>query len=70
MCVVSMVMGQGLSWPQERWINPVTVPIFEDMYKAAKKYDEDNGEPNCELEFKKDALRKLANELNIKINFE
>ncbi len=70
MCVVSMVMGQGLSWPPEYWKQPIVPVIFEDIYKAAKKYDEVNNEPNCELEEKKAAIRRLADSLNIKINFE
>lgn len=69
MCVVSMVMNQGLGWPQEYWRVPTTLPIFEGMYKAAKKYDRENGEPDCELEDKKFLLSELAKKLNVTINF-
>jgi hypothetical protein len=33
---------------------------MKELLKRAKKYDEDNGEPNCEIEDKMDFLRKVA----------
>lgn len=45
------------------------VKLLEDMLAAAKKYDEDNGEPNCELESKKETLKELAKQLGVEINF-
>ena len=31
-----------------------------ELLKRAKKYDEDNGEPDCEMDEKMDLLRKVA----------
>lgn len=69
MCVYSMIMDRGLSWPPEYWKQPAVPTIFKDLLKSAKEYDIKNNEPDCELEEKKDLLRKLAEQLGIEINF-
>lgn len=41
---------------------------LEELLAKAKQYDADNGEPNCELDEKKEVLRKLAKQLGVEIN--
>jgi len=41
---------------------------IEEFLRAAKKYDDENGEPECELETKKEALRALAKQWGVEIN--
>ncbi len=58
------------TWPPE-----VTKEEFEalrhevlemkELLRRAKKYDEDNHEPNCEIEDKMDLLRKVAKAVGI-----
>ena len=36
------------------------VALPAELLKRAKKYDEDNGEPDCEIDEKMDVLRKVA----------
>lgn len=69
MCVVSNMMDTFRGWPDKYWQQPYIVPMVEDIYKSAKKYDEKTGQPDCELESKKDLLRKIADEFGLKINF-
>jgi hypothetical protein len=38
--------------------------------ERAREYDRKNGEPDCELDEKKQRLQKLAEELGIKIGFD
>jgi len=70
MCTYSMAMDWGVAQPKEVWIQPYWPAQFEDLLKRAKKYDADNGEPDCELESKKEVLRKIADEMGVKINFD
>lgn len=86
MCTYSMVIDQAIknipSWPTQPnstfWPNESQrirelesrVRELEDLIKAAKEYDIKNNEPDCELEAKKIILKKLSEELGIKINFE
>lgn len=42
---------------------------MERMVLAAKEYDRKNGEPDCELDSKRVALKKLAEEMGIEIKF-
>lgn len=56
---------------------PPLVPLFtqdevinmKKLLERAKKYDIDNNEPDCELEEKKETLRKLAKQLGVEIEF-
>ena len=65
-----MVMDRGLSWPPDYWKNPIVPLVFTDIVKAAKVYDRKTGQPDCELDEKKEALKKIADGLGIKISFE
>jgi len=40
------------------------------LLKRAKKYDDDNGEPDCEIEDKMDFLRKVAKLVGVDLNKE
>jgi hypothetical protein len=42
---------------------------LRELLKRAKKYDEETGQKDCELEAKKEKLRQLAKELNVTIEF-
>ena len=57
-------------------IQPVTPPItpeeiaeFRKLLERAREYDKRNNEPDCELDEKKQRLKKLAEELGISISF-
>jgi hypothetical protein len=40
---------------------------LKDMLQQAKKYDEENGEPDCEMEEKVELLRKIAKLVNVSL---
>lgn len=44
------------------------VEALEKLLAAAKKYDADTGQPDCELEAKKKVLRSIAKDLGVEIN--
>lgn len=81
MCVVSMIMDHYRDkWapmvPQQPFVWPVpyTPPItpeeiaeFRRLLDRAREYDRRNNEPDCELEEKKEAIRKIAKALGIEI---
>ena len=46
MCAVSYVMDQGSQYPPGLWTIP-KIQVFEDLLKAAEKYDEVTGQPDC-----------------------
>ena len=80
MCVTSMIMDHGLRQPIDYWYQPPTihpVPIvdpmkwedFLELLRKARKYDEEHGEPDCELDEKRQALKKLADQLGVEIAF-
>lgn len=85
MCVVSMVMQQGIDTNPEWWkrgqqiittppnLVPTTlypnVDFFNELLKKAKAYDEMTKQPDCENDEKKKALKKIADELGIEIKF-
>lgn len=50
--------------------NEITVEIedFEKLVRVAKEYDKKTDQPDCELDSKKDKLKKLADELGIQLN--
>jgi hypothetical protein len=61
---------------------PVYVPIqiqpaisqeeiaeFRRLLERAREYDKRTGQPDCEMEDKREKLRKLAEELGVKIDF-
>lgn len=45
------------------------VEALEGLLAKAKKYDEEHGEPNCEMDEKVETLKKLAKQLGVEINF-
>lgn len=45
------------------------MPEFKALLERARQYDIDNGEPDCELEEKKQRVLELADELGIEIDF-
>jgi hypothetical protein len=45
------------------------VEEFRTLIEKARKYDVEHNEPNCELEEKKETLKKLADQLGVKIDF-
>lgn len=77
MCSYSMIADHGSDW-MRHWHSDGNsqriselerrVADLEQLLAKAKKYDADNGEPNCELEEKKAALRQLAKHLGVEIN--
>ena len=74
----------GDKWGQEPYktyfedLNKVTRAEFEQLkreveemkslLKRAKKYDEDNGEPDCEIEDKIALLRKIAKMVGVDLD--
>lgn len=58
---------------QEPFITrPITqdeVDEFRRLLDRAREYDKRNGEPDCELDSKKQRLLELAKELGVEINF-
>lgn len=42
---------------------------FRDLLERARKYDEEHGEPDCELREKKQKILDLAEEYGIEIDF-
>lgn len=84
MCVVSMVMDHyrerweplRRQWPTftpntntEPAISDEEIREFRKLLDRARKYDKENGEPDCELDEKKAALKAIADKLGIDISF-
>jgi len=78
MCVVSMVMDHYTdrwkpmipSQPILEMIPQIPQADIDEFYKLlerAREYDRKNGEPDCELEEKKEAIRKIAKQLGVEI---
>lgn len=45
------------------------VAALEELLRKGKEFDAASGQPDCELDEKKEAMRKLAKELGVEINF-
>ncbi len=69
MCAVSMIMDHGLQQPRDIWQQPWFPQQFEELLRKARKYDEENNEPDCELDDKRLALKKIADEMGVEIKF-
>jgi hypothetical protein len=69
MCAVSMVMDWGLTQPPQVWVQPTWPPGFEELLRKAQKYDEEHNQPECELDEKRQALKKIADEMGVEIRF-
>jgi hypothetical protein len=44
------------------------VTEMKELLRRAKKYDEDNGEPDCEIDEKMDLLRKVAKLVGVELD--
>lgn len=51
------------------WDNPAWLHSFEELLRRAKKYDEEHNQPDCELDEKRQALKRIADELGVEIRF-
>lgn len=84
MCAVSMIMDHYHdkwkrpkpytypnvpAWPSQPIITPEEIAEFKRLLERAREYDKQNNEPDCEMEEKKDRIKKLADELGVKIDF-
>lgn len=81
MCVVSMIYDYHYDKWWERYnIQPVTLPVlpfitpeeiveFRKLLERAREYDKKNNQPDCELDEKKEKLKKLAKEMGVEISF-
>jgi hypothetical protein len=50
-------------------ITPAEIAELRKLLERAREYDRKNNEPNCELEEKRERLKKLAEKLGVKIDF-
>lgn len=50
-------------------ITPEEIAEFKRLLDRAREYDKRHNEPNCELNSKKDAIRKLAQDAGFNIEF-
>ena len=77
MCAASVIMDHYTqSWTQRLW--PIEgrptpsqweVREFKTLYERAQEYDRKNNQPDCELEEKKIALKKAAEQAGLEIDF-
>lgn len=79
MCVVSMVMdhyrekwqptttGTFITWPQMP--TQEEIDEFRRLLERAREYDKRHNEPDCELDEKRQALKKIADQMGIDISF-
>lgn len=80
MCTVSMVLDDRFNkWPI--MLDPISIPVsrvefdklrkeveeLKELIKAAQKFDEATGQPNCEDAEKMEKLRKIAEILGVEI---
>ncbi len=68
MCVMSMIIDHHY----DRWnpqISSEEIAEFYELLERARAYDKAHGQPNCELESKKEKLTKLAKDLGVEITF-
>jgi len=50
-------------------IVPQEIEEFRKLLERAREYDRRNGEPDCELDEKRQALKKMAEQLGVDISF-
>lgn len=77
MCVVSGIFDYGFDkWsprpaaPSVPFPTPAEIAEFRRLLEAARRFDEVAGEPDCEIEAKKERLRNLLTELAELSGFE
>ena len=80
MCSYSFIADHGArdlgGFQQYTWPNDSAriaelerrVKSLEDLLAKAKEYDAATGQPNCELDEKKQVLRQIAKQLGVEIN--
>lgn len=84
MCVVSMIGDTWRTgWPTHPLRDPLEngtitrgefealkreVELLKDLLRAARIYDAENGEPDCEVDEKMDMLRKIAEKVGVDLN--
>lgn len=54
--------------PIHQPLTPEEINELRELLKRAKKYDEETGQKDCELESKKETLRILAKQLGVELN--
>lgn len=84
MCAVSMIIDHHFEkWQQHSQLQPNMLPYnnlpylptqeeideFHKLLDRAREYDKKHNQPDCELEEKKQKLKKLAEELGVDIHF-
>lgn len=55
--------------PSPPAITPEEINELRQLLDRARQYDKEHNQPDCELEEKKERLRRLAEELGVKIDF-
>lgn len=55
--------------PQQPLVTQAELDEFRALLDRAREYDRKNNEPLCELEEKKETLRRLAKQLGVEIDF-
>lgn len=60
---------QPFSSPLVPQITKEEVEEFRRLLERAREYDRKNNEPDCEMQEKRDRIKKLAEELGVKIDF-
>jgi len=60
-----------IDYDLETWKKDISTRLaeMEKHIKAAKEIDTLTGQPDCELDEKRQALKKIADELGVEINF-
>lgn len=70
-------LPQFPSAPYSPWPVPMPIPTitpdeiaeFKKLLDRAREYDKKMGQPDCELDEKRQALKKVAKELGVEIEF-
>lgn len=55
--------------PPEPAISAKEIAEFRDLLNRAREYDKRRGEPDCELDSKRQAVKTIAAELGVEIDF-
>lgn len=65
-----MPVPYPVNWPPvPRVPTQAEIDEFYELLRKAREYDKKNNQPDCEMEEKKKALLKLAEEMGITITF-
>lgn len=65
----SQPAAQIVSPPPAPAVPPSHIAAFEELLRKAKEYDRITGQPDCELDSKREAIRKIAAQLGVTIAF-